>query len=430
MTESAAAAPSTAAVEKIGARVRRSFPALRVHLCSVHDAHGEVLWLSEGFLGPDEHYAVLHAYERFAARGAPPVVVDDLGDGRCAAVLRSQLPGKDFAGAVMVIVDARNARGDAAMAHFTAAPVAELLEELAELLAPAMGPATAAGAPGPAANDTGATAIGRRINLPIPASQVDADVDRLFAALRRTAITLHAQQLVPLQETPAVRNFEVLLRSGPDATEAPHMMLARASKAGLASMIDRRVITMLLGWAVKHRTSWTDAGTVFSVNLSATALRDEHFAQFLELCLTKAQLPRGTIAFEISEQACLGNAGGLAALSALLDRLGCGLAIDDFTGSRASLELLRVRALRMIKFGDGLTNALGQNDTQRRELEALVQMARVLGLATVAKRINDRRAREALTALGVGFLQSFEASPPGPIDAVLNSPAPVGLQVL
>jgi EAL domain-containing protein (putative c-di-GMP-specific phosphodiesterase class I) len=428
MTEPSRAAPSAAAIESIGVRLRRSFATLRVHLCSVHDDRGEALWQSEGFLGPDEHYAVLHAFERFTGRGAPGVVVDDLGDGRCAAVLRSQTTKKVLAGAVLLIVDARNARGDAALASFSARPVEMLLEELAELLAP---PAAAADEPGTkgGAFDTGATAIGRRINLPIPATEVDPDVDRLFAALRRTAIALHVQELFPLSGTAGAAQFEVLLRSGADATEAPHKMLARATKAGLASMIDRRVITMLLGWLVRHRTAWAEAPPVFSVNLSATALRDEHFCQFLELCLTKARLPHGMVAFEIDEQACLANTAGLAALSALLDRLGCTLAIDDFSGSRASLELLRVRAVRMVKFGDSLTASLTL-DAKRQEFAGLLQMTRVLGLSTTAKRCNDARAREQLAALGVNFLQSFSAAAPCQIDAVLESRRPHELRVM
>jgi len=429
MTDSARTAPPAAAIETIGASLRRSFPNLRVHLCSVHDSQGNALWLSEGFLGPDEHYAVLHAYEQFARRGAPPVVVDDLGDGRCAAVMRSQTSSKEFAGAVMVIVDARNARGDAALAQFRTGPVEALLDELADVLAPQSRSAATA-TTGTPTSDTSATGIGRRINLPIPATKVDADVDRLFAALRRTAIALHAQRLVPLGNTGAAPHFEILLRSGGDANEAPHTMLARATKAGMASMIDRRVITMLLGWAVKHRAAWTSSPVVLSVNLSATALRDEHFGQFLELCLTKSRLPRGMIAFEISEQACLGNAGGLAALSALLDRLGCALAIDDFSGSRPSLELLRVRTLRMIKFSDNLTSSVAQDEAKRRALEGLVQMARVLGLSTAAKRVSDARSSEVLAQLGIAFVQSFAASPPGPIEAVLDACASSGLQTL
>ena len=38
---------------------------------------------------------------------------------------------------------------------------------------------------------------------------------------------------------------------------------------------------------------------MFSVNLTTTALHDEHFIKFVGLCLAKSSLPKGMIAFEI-----------------------------------------------------------------------------------------------------------------------------------
>ena len=38
---------------------------------------------------------------------------------------------------------------------------------------------------------------------------------------------------------------------------------------------------------------------MFSVNLTATALHDEHFIKFVGLCLAKSSLPKAMIAFEV-----------------------------------------------------------------------------------------------------------------------------------
>jgi EAL domain-containing protein (putative c-di-GMP-specific phosphodiesterase class I) len=428
-SESASAGP----VELLGARLRRSFPLLRVHLCSLHDGHGDVLWLSEGCLGPDEHSAILHAYECFGRPGTPQIVVVDLGEGRCAAVLAAQAATSVFAGAAMLIVDARSVRGDDEFALFRGPLVVDLLQEFAILVAPAVPPA----APHAAATetkaesveapfvDTSATAIGRRINLPIPASQVAPEIDRWFAALRRTEIALHVQRLVPLQPDDGIRRFEVLLRSGVEADRnaAPLAMLTQATKAGLASMIDRRVVTTLLAWLVNRRDVLKRDRTMFSVNLSATALRDEHFGRFLELCIAKTNLPRETVAFEVSEQACLGNAAGLGSLAALLSQMGCPLAIDDFSGSGRGLELLQTRGVRMLKFSDTVTAQLDRDELRRAELGGLVHMARVLGMHTVAKRVNEPAGQEALRAVGVDFLQSFSGSAPCALESLMLTPA-------
>jgi EAL domain-containing protein (putative c-di-GMP-specific phosphodiesterase class I) len=48
-----------------------------------------------------------------------------------------------------------------------------------------------------------------------------------------------------------------------------------------------------------------------------------------------------------------------------------------------------------------------------------VQTAKVMGLQTVAKRVLGGDHTNWLTALGVDFVQSFEASPPVALDSLL-----------
>ena len=51
-------------------------------------------------------------------------------------------------------------------------------------------------------------------------------------------------------------------------------------------------------------------------------------------------------------------------------------------------------------------------------ITAVVQMARVLGMYTVAKRTDTQAEQEWLTALGVDFIQSNAMSPPAAIDSL------------
>ena len=426
MKQSSLMNPVAATVDSLGPRLRQALGGMRVHLCSLHDDQGDVLWLSEGFMGPDEHSAVLQAFERFARRDGPALAVDDLGNGRSAVVLRAQTAGGALAGAAMVVVDSRTLGGEQPTAHFLTREVTEILAEFAALRAPSV-VTPAAQPPRILSEDTGervvdisASAIGRRLALRVPAAEVSPDVDRLFAALRRAEIALHVQRLVPLQQLDGVQRFEVLLRStsskGED--EAPHQMLAQATKAGLASMIDRRVVTTLLGWLVKHRIAGYGERHIFSVNLSATALHDEHFGRFLELCIEKSGLPRGTLAFEIDERACLKYTSGFTALTTLLYGIGCPVAIDDFSGSARSVDLLRIRGVRMLKFANELTSSIRSDELNRAAIAGMVQMARVLGMHTVAKRVNDPESQKALAAMGVGFVQSFAASAPVTLESL------------
>src|SRR6202789_4291404 len=78
----------------------------------LHDEHGDVLWLSESSMGPDEHNAVREAVEAFSGAGSPPVLVYDLGDSRSAVLLRAVNARRAMVGAIMLVMDARIARQD------------------------------------------------------------------------------------------------------------------------------------------------------------------------------------------------------------------------------------------------------------------------------------------------------------------------------
>jgi EAL domain-containing protein (putative c-di-GMP-specific phosphodiesterase class I) len=57
-------------------------------------------------------------------------------------------------------------------------------------------------------------------------------------------------------------------------------------------------------------------------------------------------------------------------------------------------------------------------------ITAVVQMARVLGMHTAAKRTETAAEQEWLTALGVDFVQSNSVSPPVAIESLSKTATP------
>ena len=250
---------------------------------------------------------------------------------------------------------------------------------------------------------------------------VPPEIDRLNAAMRKSPITLHVQRLVPLSKGSQLKRYEVLLRSGSEEA-APHAMLKAAVENGLGSMIDRRVVTELIGWLVRHPDTWHANEVMFSVNLTTTALHDEHFIKFIELCLAKSSLPKGTIAFEIDAPTALTLADKISDVATALHRLGCPLVLDDFALRTECFELLRLPGVRYVKLASDLTAKMRSDKVAQAAITAVVQMARVLGMHTVAKRTDTAAEQEWLTALGVDFVQSNAISPAVTIDS-LHKPA-------
>ena len=394
--------------------MRAAVEPARAHAVSLHDEHGDVLWLSESSMGPDEHNAVHQALDAFSNGGGPPVLAYDLGDSRSAVLLRAVNGRRALVGAIMMIMDTRAIPQDDRGAIKLMTPkLQRVLIDFADMR-PDLGAAATnratrhrrtalasvrvrtsacaasaryrsrtrarrirlgAAVPAPAEHlrrpDSPRPAARRPPSrLPPPpaarprarkqpvggegrrrAPAVTPEIDRLHAALRRSPIALHVQRLVPLTKGSQLKRYEVLLRSkSEDAPNAaPQAMLKAAVEHGLGSMIDRRVVTELIGWLVHHPDVWQTHAVMFSVNLTTTALHDEHFIKFVELCLAKSSLPKAMIGFEVDVPTAVKLAGRVAEVAAALHRLGCPLVLDDFSLRTECFDLLRLPGVRYIK---------------------------------------------------------------------------------
>jgi EAL domain-containing protein (putative c-di-GMP-specific phosphodiesterase class I) len=473
-------------------KVRAAVEPARAYALSLHDERGELLWLSESSMGPDEHNAVREAVETFAEPGSPPVLVYDLGDSRSAVLLRAVNGRRAMVGAVMVVMDTRVIKQDShgtlkmmtpklqrALADFAEmrpdsapAPAAQpkastaaapmtlsLVEDTpmpAAAAAPAVPPAPAAPAlraapvakappPLAAAKAAPPAAPPRAPAAPVPpvmanvgtpsgfagqrphGPEVTPEIDRLHAALRRSPIALHVQRLVPLIKGSQLKRYEVLLRSKSDTAPnaAPQAMLKAAVEHGLGSMIDRRVITELISYLVRHPEIWKTTAVQFSVNLTTTALHDEHFIKFVGLCLEKSGLPKGMIAFEIDTPTAVKLADKMPEVASALHRLGCPLVLDDFALKTECFALLRLPGVHYVKLAPEITAKMRTDKLSQAAITAVVQMARVLGMHTVAKRTETAAEQEWLTALGVDFVQSNSMSPPVAIESLAKTANPV-----
>jgi EAL domain-containing protein (putative c-di-GMP-specific phosphodiesterase class I) len=509
-------------------KVRTAVEPARAHAVSLHDEHGDVLWLTESSMGPDEHNAVREAIETFSHPDAAPVLVHDLGDSRSAVLLRAVNSRRAMVGAIMIVMDARVVKQDArgalkvmtpklqrVLADFSAmrpevepprgtpvrAPAAAALTLVND--APAQRPAAARTNPPPASSATGNARSAPAQTAPAPAPQTAAatrtanaaraasaptpapasapvapasraaaapahmtpsgkapapapqprasapaavaavatakgfankrpqetvtpEIDRLHAALRRSPIALHVQRLVPLTKGSQLKRYEVLLRSKSESApnSAPQAMLKAAVDNGLGSMIDRRVITELIGYLVHHPGVWKSTAVMFSVNLTTTALHDEHFIKFVELCLAKSSLPKGMIAFEVDSATAVKLADKMPEVAAALHRLGCPLVLDDFALKTECFALLRLPGVHYVKLAPEITAKMRTDKLSQAAITAVVQMARVLGMHTVAKRTENAAEQEWLTALGVDFVQSNSMSPPVSIDSLSKAMPP------
>ena len=124
-----------ATVESLGQQLREVLPARRLQSVSLCDHDANVLWLSEGALGPDEHVLVVEALEVLTADPAIPCHETAVEDGRLAVFLPVRAPTGSLVGVAMILADSKSV-GDDTLERLTAGPVRSIIQRLAVLLKP------------------------------------------------------------------------------------------------------------------------------------------------------------------------------------------------------------------------------------------------------------------------------------------------------
>jgi EAL domain-containing protein (putative c-di-GMP-specific phosphodiesterase class I) len=225
-----AAAPvqsGPATVESLGQQLREALPARRLHSVSLCDHEANVLWLSEGALGPDEHVLVVEALELLAAD--PSLNVHEMGteDGRLALFLPVRTPMAALAGVAMILADSKTLSDDT-LERMSAAPVRAIMLRLAMLLkpqaaAPPAPPATAAESDIPDAPDVEA-ALAALPAAPLMSAQ---EVDQM--------LEFDLPEEKPEKPLPPLRDIPV-------ARPAPAMRLAPPTESADGDMLSLEML--------------------------------------------------------------------------------------------------------------------------------------------------------------------------------------------
>jgi EAL domain-containing protein (putative c-di-GMP-specific phosphodiesterase class I) len=119
--------------ESLGWQLRSALPPMRLHSISIYNNEADVLWLSEGALGPDEHNVVIEAIEHL--QNEKGTLYHELGmeDGRIAIFLGLRGPRMELVGTVMILADMKSL-SEGTMERILTVPVKTLMQKMAVFL--------------------------------------------------------------------------------------------------------------------------------------------------------------------------------------------------------------------------------------------------------------------------------------------------------
>jgi EAL domain-containing protein (putative c-di-GMP-specific phosphodiesterase class I) len=143
-----------------------------------------------------------------------------------------------------------------------------------------------------------------------------------------------------------------------------------------------------------------------AVNVSSRQLYRQDFTEQLLASLREHGLPADAFVLEITESAALLNVADAPQRLQALRRAGFVLALDDFGTGYASLSQLHDMPIHELKIDISFVRRLG-TEVGASMIAAIVKLAEVMGLQTIAEGVETPEAAAQLERLGVTRLQGF-----------------------
>jgi EAL domain-containing protein (putative c-di-GMP-specific phosphodiesterase class I) len=240
---------------------------------------------------------------------------------------------------------------------------------------------------------------------------------RIQHALDNDDFVLFAQRIQGLQSSDEGLRIEVLLRMKDTEGKLiqPGAFLPSAERYHLVSSIDRWVVSKTIAWmkTLNHLESIDH----ISINLSGQSVGDRAFHEWIytELSSIDSMSIRPMLCFEITETAAVTNMGDAALFIAEVHKLGVRVALDDFGAGASSFGYLKNLTVDYLKIDGQFVRELENNPLHAAAVRCFVEVAKVVGMRTVAEFVESQLVRDHLQGLGVDFAQGYLVHKPEPL---------------
>jgi EAL domain-containing protein (putative c-di-GMP-specific phosphodiesterase class I) len=253
--------------------------------------------------------------------------------------------------------------------------------------------------------------------------RLDLEAD-LRRAIERGELAVHYQPQLELL-TGSIAGWEALVRwKHPErGLISPPSFLSIAEETGLITQIGNSVLEEACRQAKEwqeERYPAADTSMKMSVNISARQLkRPDELVREVVRILAETGLAPETLVLEITESMVMEGAQYNADVLGRLKELGVRVAVDDFGTGYSNLAYLKRFPMDMVKIDKSFVDGLGEKPEDTAIVEAVISLARALGLTTVAEGIETTEQLERLRELGCelgqgyyfsGALPAYEAS--------------------
>jgi diguanylate cyclase (GGDEF)-like protein/PAS domain S-box-containing protein len=248
-------------------------------------------------------------------------------------------------------------------------------------------------------------------------------VEQIRRGLEEDRFVLYCQPILDLK-TNEVTQYELLIRLIGDDGEIvpPASFIDTAERFGLIQAIDRWVLKSAIGLLKQCH----EAGNPIrlEVNASGKSLDDPELPLLVEQELKATGVDPASLIIEITETAAIANMEKAREFADRLTALGCSFALDDFGSGFSSFYYLKHLPLDYLKIDGDFIRSLTTSSTDQLVVQAMVDIARGMGMKTVAEFVENPETVTMLQEMGVDYSQGFLHGAPRPVAEVLGLTVP------
>jgi diguanylate cyclase (GGDEF)-like protein len=239
----------------------------------------------------------------------------------------------------------------------------------------------------------------------------------LHTALHDDQFFLQYQPIVDLTSG-AISGVEALLRwRHPDrGVVQPDAFIPVLEANGLIVPVGKWVLET----ACRQGARWLEQGhrIDLSVNLSGRQVEREQLVDDVRGALDASGLDPAVLVLELTETSLMHEVETIVARLDLLKALGLRVAIDDFGMGYSSISYLQQFPVDILKIDQSFVSRIAESPASAALVHTLVQLAKVLGLVTVAEGIETEEQLTSLRAEMVDYGQGYLMSRPVDVPAI------------
>jgi diguanylate cyclase (GGDEF)-like protein len=232
----------------------------------------------------------------------------------------------------------------------------------------------------------------RRVNIRVTDEIVTALNDRRIVAAFEPVVEARSRQ-------PAFYECLVRMEQGDGQVLLAPDIVPVAERLGLIRLVDHRVLELVVAELI------ASPGVQLSLNISPETTMDPDWSASIESVMRSHPGVAERLIVEITETVAIQDIDDIRGFVTRLKNFGSRIAIDDFGAGYTSFRNLRKLGVDIVKIDGAFVQNIARSADDRAFVQTLIDLARRLGIKTVAEWVQDEESAVMLREWGCDYIQ-------------------------